>query len=182
MKGKAIPYTEAELLWIRGHADWPRAQAHAAFVEKFSRQDVSLVNYISLCKRKGWFRKGERQGLASRLYKPIGTERVRKSGYMDRKIHDDMPLQSRWRAVHLIRWEELNGPVPQGHCLKSLDGDRCNTDPSNWVCVPRAMMPRLVGAWQSIPYDSAPVELKPILLAVAHLDHAAREARNRGKS
>jgi hypothetical protein len=208
MRGRKIHYSEAELLWIREHGQLPRAEAHAAFVEQFGRSDVSLTNFASLCKRrgwttgrngrfaqghspankgrkghsapgseKGWFKKGERQGVAVRLYKPIGTERVSRDGYIERKIHDGLPLQSRWRAVHLIRWEAENGPVPQGHCLKSVDGDRTNTDPSNWIAVPRALLPRLAGRWRETPYDSAPPELKPVLLTIARLAHAAREKR-----
>lgn len=126
------------------------------------------------------FKPGQRTGRATALYKPIGTERVTRDGYVERKIHDGMPLQSRWRAVHLIRWEEANGPVPEGYCLKCLDGDKANTAPSNWVAVPRALMPRLAGRW-GINYDDAPEELKPTLLAIAQLAHQAREARRAKK-
>lgn len=122
------------------------------------------------------FKPGQRTGRANALYKPIGTERVTRDGYVERKIHDGMPLQSRWRAVHLIRWEGVNGPIPEGHCLKCLDGDKQNTDPSNWIAVPRALLPRLSGRW-GINYDDAPEELKPTLLAVAQLAHQARQAR-----
>jgi len=127
---------------------------------------------------KGWFKKGERRGAAAKLYQPIGTERISKDGYVERKVNDDLPLQARWRAVHLIRWEELRGPLPEGHALKCLDGDRLNTDPNNWECVPRAMLPRLAGGRHGrLPYDSAPAEIKPTLLAIAKVEHAAREAR-----
>lgn len=122
------------------------------------------------------FKKGERKGRSNHVYKPIGTERVSKSGYIERKIHDGMPMHSRWRAVHLIRWEEVNGPVPDKHALKCLDGDRANTDPTNWIAVPRAIFPRLAGRWAR-KYDDAPEEIKPTLLAIARLEYAAREAR-----
>ncbi|MFP4240073.1 MAG: HNH endonuclease signature motif containing protein [Rhodosalinus sp.] len=125
---------------------------------------------------KGWFRKGERRGKAAENYQAIGTERVSKDGYLERKIHDGLPLQSRWRAVHLIRWEEAHGPLPEGHALKCLDGNRQNTDPSNWRAVPRALLPRLAGRW-TLGYDQAPPELRPAILATAELAHAAREAR-----
>lgn len=130
---------------------------------------------------KGWFRKGERRGVAARLYKPVGTERLCEDGYLERKIHDGMPLQSRWRAVHLIEWEKANGRLPEGHCLKCLDGDRLNTDPANWEAIPRAMLPRLNGGqWKTrLAYDDAPDELKPAILAVAKLDHGARQRRGR---
>lgn len=119
------------------------------------------------------FKKGNRTGMANENYKPIGTERMSKDGYLERKMHDGLPLQSRWRAVHLINWEAVNGPVPEGHCLKCLDGDKANVDPSNWICIPRALLPRLAGRW-SQGYDDAPDELKPLILATAKLAHAAR--------
>lgn len=124
------------------------------------------------------FAKGERRGVAVKLYKPVGTERRAKDGYLERKIHDGMPLQSRWRAVHLIEWEALHGPVPEGHCLKCL-GDKADTNPANWACIPRSMLPRLNGGRhkRTVPYDGAPAELKPVILAVAQLDQAARERR-----
>ena len=122
------------------------------------------------------FKAGGRSGRAAKRYQTIGTERVSKDGYLERKIHDGLPMQSRWRAVHLLRWEEANGAVPEGHALKCLDGDRTNTDPSNWEAVPRAMLPRLNGRFGR-GYDAAPAELKPTLLAIAKLEHGARTAR-----
>lgn len=125
---------------------------------------------------KGWFRKGERRGVATKLYQPIGTERISKDGYRERKVNDDLPLNRRWRAVHLIEWEAINGPLPAGHALKCLDGDKANTSPSNFACVPRALLPRLNGRFGR-DYDAAPAELKPTILAIAKLEHKAREAR-----
>lgn len=125
---------------------------------------------------KGWFRKGERRGVATKLYQPIGTERVSKDGYRERKINDDMPLQRRWRGVHLVEWEAKNGPLPKGHALKCLDGDKLNTDPSNWEAVPRALLPRLNGRFGRA-YDEAPAELKPTIMATAKLEHRLREMR-----
>lgn len=58
------------------------------------------------------FKKGHRGGKALDVYQPIGTERISKDGYVQRKINDDMPLQKRWRGVHIIVWEEANGPLP----------------------------------------------------------------------
>lgn len=127
------------------------------------------------------FKPGSRNGRANDLYQPLGTERLRKEGYVERKIHDGLPLQSRWKAVHRIRWEEQHGPVPDDHCLKCLDADRSNSDPDNWLCIPRALLPRLAGRW-STPYDDAPDELKPLILSAARLQHAARGKRpKRGK-
>lgn len=130
---------------------------------------------------KGWFKKGERRGVATKLYKPIGTERVSKDGYRERKIHDGMPLQSRWRAVHLIEWEAANGPLPDGHCLKCLDGDKTNCDPTNWEAIPRALLPRLSGGRWFKAYQDYEPEIRPLVLTTAKLDNAAREARKTAK-
>ena len=132
--------------------------------------------------RKTQFQSGVRQGVAIKLYKPIGVERMTREGYLERKIHDGMPLQSRWRAVHLIRWEEKNGKLPQGMCLKCLDDNRLNTDPSNWEAIPRGMLPFLNGGRASSHrYDEMPEELKPSVLALARLKHAKSRATKKGK-
>jgi hypothetical protein len=215
-KGRAIAYSTEELVFIRSVAQRPRDEAHAAFSQRFGREDVSLQNFHALCKRNGWmtgrtgcfekgatphnkgkpcapgtggrhpnarrtqFRKGERKGVAVKLWKPVGTERIAKDGYLERKINNDMPLQARWRAVHLIEWEAVNGLLPKGHCLKCLDGDKFNTDPSNWECIPRALLPRLAGGnryRKVLAFDDATPELRPTILALAKLEHAARKAR-----
>ena len=124
------------------------------------------------------FQPGHRLGMAAMLWKPVGSERMDKEGYIERKIHDGLPAESRWRAVHRIEWEAANGPTPDGMCLKCLDGDRTNTAASNWVAIPRALLPRLCGK-SGRDYDHAPAEIKPAIMAAARLAHAAREARRR---
>jgi HNH endonuclease len=128
--------------------------------------------------RRTQFKKGVKLGVAIKLYKPIGTERLTKEGYLERKIHDGMPFQSRWRAVHLIRWEEKNGKLPKGHCLKCLDDNRQNTDPENWVAIPRGALPFLNGH-RGYNYGEMPSELKPAVLALARLKHAKSKAGKR---
>lgn len=209
MKGRAIHYSEAELLWIRGHRDWPRKQMHAAFVERFGRSDVSQSNLTGLCKRMGWltgrngqFEKGQeppnkgrkgfcppgsekgwfRKGQKPHTWRGAGHERIdSKDGYVVMILEETNPWSggpTRPVLKHRYLWEQANGPVPEGHCLKCLDGDKTNTDPANWVAVPRALMPRLAGRWTTA-YDAAPDELKPAILNTARLAHAAREARRR---
>jgi hypothetical protein len=118
------------------------------------------------------FKPGHRGGTAAAVYKPIGTERIHKHGYVERKINDDFPMQSRWKFVHVLRWEEAHGAVPDGHVLKCVDGDRANTDPSNWTPVPKGLVPKLS---LKRGYEDAPVELKPTLMALARLDYALEQ-------
>ena len=88
------------------------------------------------------FKPGHRYGKARQLYKPIGTERINKDGYLERKINDDMPRQKRWRAVHIIEWEAINGPLPTGHALAFKDGDKTNRAPNNIELITRAELMR----------------------------------------
>lgn len=124
------------------------------------------------------FKKGNRTGRANENYKPIGTERVTRDGYIERKIHDGLPLQSRWRAVHLIQWEAVHGPLPQGHCLKCLDGDKSNTDPSNWTLMSRGLLPFLNGH-RGPNYDQAAAEVKPAILTLAKLKRACADRKTK---
>lgn len=121
------------------------------------------------------FKKGcRRSGVAAEIYRPIGYEMIR-DGYLVRKIHDGRPMQSRWRAVHLLNWEKLHGPIGEGMALK-CKGARSDTDPSNWEMVPRSMLPRLNNKWGR-NYDQAPAELKPTIMAVAKLENSVSERR-----
>lgn len=131
--------------------------------------------------RRTQFVKGERRGVAVKLWKPVGTERVSREGYRERKVNNDMPLQSRWRAVHLIEWEALNGPIPAGYCLKRLGDDKLNTDPANWELIPRALLPRLNGGRHKkrLAYDEAAPEVRPALMTIARVEHRASEIRRK---
>lgn len=88
------------------------------------------------------FKPGHRGGKAADLYQPIGTVRISKDGYLQRKINDDMPLQKRWRGVHILVWEEANGPLPAGHAVTFKDGNKQNTALDNLQLVTRAELMR----------------------------------------
>lgn len=121
------------------------------------------------------FTKGERSGAAARNWMPIGSERVI-DGYCYTKVSDtpNVPYTVNWKKTHQMRWEAVNGAVPQGHALKCLDANKLNTDASNWVAIPRAMLPMLTGI-HGRDFDNAPPELKPSILAIAKLQHAANQ-------
>ena len=129
--------------------------------------------------RRTQFKKGQMSGTAQHNYKPIGYERTTEDGYRERKISDTGTARQRWRAVHLLNWEAINGPLPDGHALKCLDGDKLNTEAANWELVHRGVLARLNGGRfrKTLPYDQAPAELKPTVMAVAKLKHAVSERR-----
>lgn len=88
------------------------------------------------------FKPGHRGGKAAQLYRPIGSERISKDGYLERKINDDLPFQKRWRAVHILNWEAINGPLPVGHAVVFRDGNKQNFALDNLELVSRADLMR----------------------------------------
>lgn len=208
MKGTYIKYTAKQLAWIKRHRKLPRREAHLLFVKNFRRKDVTVEALGALRGRKGWltgrdgryepgavpankgrkmpfnpnsartrFKKGQRPYNT----KFAGHEHMTKDGYVEISVNETNPhtgFERRYVQKQKYLWEKAHGPVPKGHVLKSLDGNKANTDPGNWVPVPRAMLPRLNGRWGT-HYDTAPAELKPTLFAIAKLEQAARAKRIR---
>jgi hypothetical protein len=66
----------------------------------------------------------------ARNYQPIGTLRICKDGYLERKITDDQSIAParRWVGVHRLVWESVNGPVPKGMIVVFRPG-MATTDP-----------------------------------------------------
>lgn len=84
------------------------------------------------------FKSGMRQGRAEKVWQPIGAERLSKDGYLQRKVNEGLPMQKRWRAVHLIIWEHANGPLPGGHAVVFRNGDKRDLRIENLQMVTRA--------------------------------------------
>lgn len=131
--------------------------------------------------RRTQFQKGN----ISHTYRGPGHERIdTKDGYVVLIVAETTPWSgAATRPVHKHRylWEQANGPLPEGHVLKCLDGDKTNTAPSNWEAVPRAILPRLNGRFGR-GYETAPTELKPVILAVAKLEERARSRRGKASA
>lgn len=210
MKDNRISYSATELAWIEARSAMPRRELHAAFVAEFGRDDVSQANLTALCKRRGWltgrtgrFTPGQkswnkgtsytapgsekgwfRKGNVPHTHRGAGHEMIDpKDGYVWMIVNETNPhtgAPTRRVMKHRWLWVQANGPVPEGHVLKCLDGDKTNTDPSNWKPVPRALLPRLNGRFGR-DYDTAPPDLKPLILATAELEHAARQTRKGGR-
>lgn len=205
MRGRPVRYTDAELAWIEARKLQPRRALHSAFVAAFGRGDVAFTNFRALCKRKGWMtgrtgryepgRKSENKGRKmpfnansartqfkkGRLphnTKHLGHERITQDGYVEISVDEPNPYtgyERRYVLKHRWTWEQVKGPLPDGMCLKCLDGDRTNCDPGNWEAIPRALLPRLAGRWTK-GFDMFEPELKPAVLAIAKLEHRLREA------
>ena len=83
--------------------------------------------------KKGWCPPGcqatqFKPGHVPQNKQQIGTVLEKSDGYLWRKIGEGA---RDWRQEHILRWEEKNGPIPEGYKLTFLDGDRHNVELSN---------------------------------------------------
>ncbi len=94
---------------------------------------------------KGWqaggraketqFKLGQRP---SNTWRPVGAERVSKDGVLFRKVADTGDKKIDWRAVHVLIWEEDNGPLPPGMIVVFKDKNPENRSPDNLLALTRA--------------------------------------------
>lgn len=62
-----------------------------------------------------------------------GHQRITKDGYIEIRVKRGV-----YRLKHLWEWEGINGALPEGHCLRCVDGNIQNTAPENWKLITRA--------------------------------------------
>lgn len=100
-----------------------RGKQHPAMIAtRFQRGHVPANKGL---RRPGWhtgrmretqFKRGQMSGAAHAKYVPIGTERVCRDGYLERKITDDRSIYParRWVAVHRLVWIAERGEIAPG--------------------------------------------------------------------
>lgn len=133
---------KAAALGLRKSIEWTASMAYGRGVSTRFQKGQQPWNKglkgISQGGQASQFKPGNRSGIAPSRHKPIGFERLGKDGYLERKTNDDMPFYKRWRAVHLLIWEEANGPLPSGCAVSFLDGNKQNLALENLQLVTRA--------------------------------------------
>lgn len=82
-------------------------------------------------------------------FKPVGSERVDKDGYIIVKVKNPKT----WKMKHVVVWEQKNGKVPAGHAVVFADGNRQNCDINNLLLVSRAQLVRMnqSGLFSGVP-------------------------------
>jgi len=69
-------------------------------------------------------------------HKPVGTERVTRDGYVEVKIAESR----KWKAKHILIYEQHNGIVPKGSVVIFGDGNNRNLNINNLICVSRQQL------------------------------------------
>lgn len=127
------------------------------------------------------FKKGAMAGAAQHNYVPIGSERVSKDGYLERKVTDDPTLvpTRRWVAVHRLVWEAANGSIPSGHVVVFLPG-RKSADASLITPDALELVSRAELARRNHPRNKSPELAKLVQLKGAitrQVNRIARQSR-----
>ncbi len=81
-------------------------------------------------------------GRVPHTWRPIGTERVSKEGYLQRKIADTGVTLRDYVPVHHLVWRMHGRTIPPQHALVFRDGDKRNFDINNLELVHRAELMR----------------------------------------
>ena len=109
---------------------------------------------------------------------PVGTERRSKDGYVVVKVREEasVPMsKDNWVLKHVHVYEQVHGPVPDGHSVYFADGDKSNFDPANLVAVPH----RLVGVMSALRSEGVTwhdADSLRAVMALARLRVARNEA------
>ena len=178
-------YTQEMLDWVEKHqAGITRQELADRFNAEFGF-DTKAVNMISLCGKRGWenglsgrFKKGgnawtrNRLGYSTSKRLPIGSESNDTGGYTIVKVSHKHP---RWIGKHVIKWQEVNGEIPDGYMLRFLDGDKKNIELNNLICVPKK-----VSAITNMrnPANTSNPELNKAILLTETLRYRLREANH----
>lgn len=70
---------------------------------------------------------------------PIGTINYTTDGYPKIKVADP----NVWEYLHHKTWKEHHGPIPKGHSIVFLNGDKSNWDISNLACLSKSEVVRM---------------------------------------
>lgn len=79
-----------------------------------------------------------KKGRKPQTWVKIGSERITKGGFIQRKVTDTGYPPKDWQSLHRLIWQEHNGPIPKGQVITFQDGDKRNFDPGNLVCISQA--------------------------------------------
>jgi hypothetical protein len=119
---------------------------------------------------KGQFKKGN----TPHNQLPVGTVLRKADGYLWKKIGEG---GRDWKQLHLLLWEEANGPVPKGHLVIFKDGNRQNCVLENLTMISQAE--NAVMNKRGLRFDNP--EYVDTGILIAKIKIAAREKRKQMK-
>ena len=163
MKGRAIVWTDKMKSFIQDNYYWLTTKELTDQLNKEFGLNLNWTNVASYKKRNNLrnglpkhFEKGHvpankgqkmspevyekckgtmfKRGQTPATYRPVGSERINRDGYIEIKVKDPKT----WELKHRVVWEAANGPIPKGCTVIFLDGDSTNCKLSNLKLIKRS--------------------------------------------
>ena len=72
-----------------------------------------------------------KKGNKPKNYRPVGSERITKDGYIEVKVADP----NKWETKNKIIYKRYFGDIPKGHKIIYADGNKLNNDINNLILV-----------------------------------------------
>lgn len=99
--------------------------------------------------KETWFKPGERRGVASQNWQPLGTIAVDREGYQRIKVREARKGEATgfgntkaWPLLNRYLWTQAHGPIPPGHAVVFRDGNKANCTLDNLELVSQAELMR----------------------------------------
>jgi len=108
------------------------------------------------------------------IWKPIGSMRLSKDGYLQRKVPGTGSPPRDWVAVHILVREQEHGPVPQGHAVAFKDRNKANICRENLELLSRCELMRRNTIHNDSPQPTSVIRLNTSLkrkLRSLHEEH-----------
>lgn len=103
---------------------------------------------------------GFQKGRMPPKYRPVGSERLDKDGYIIIKTADPKT----WRRKHIVVYEKHFGKVPNGYCIRFKNGNKHDIRPENMMAIPRGANAILNKSYRALGMSETVINL-------AHLTH-----------
>jgi hypothetical protein len=119
-------------------------------------------------------------GRRPHTWKPIGSTRLSKDGYLQRKVSETGYPPRDWVGVHILTWKEEHGPVPKGHAVAFKDRNKANICPENLELISRRELMRRNTIHKYPPELAGVIRLSASLkrkLRSLHEEHADRSSQ-----
>ena len=92
------------------------------------KKQIEYMNQESIERtKKTRFKKGNKP----KKYRPVGSERITKDGYIEVKVADP----NKWETKNKIIYKQYFGDIPKGHKVIYADGNKLNNDINNLILV-----------------------------------------------
>lgn len=133
-------YNQARLLGLRKSEHYISSEAAGRLLpghQKGKQTQFKPGNVPHNKGQKGWRSGGNsattqfKPGHRPHTWVPVGSERKTKEGYLQRKVSDTGYPPRDWINVHHIVWVKHNGPIPAGHVVIFINGDKMDFNIDN---------------------------------------------------